>query len=89
MSLATQDYIPQSLFSTASTADQKSPCYTRLYHAGFMNTEPSPDAYEPELKSLSEKFHKIDYLNHLMEGICLEVVIPKISEISIEMLIFS
>lgn len=80
MSLATQDYIPQSLFSTASTANQKSPCYTRLYHAGFMNTEPSSDAYESELKSLREKFHKIDNLNHLLEGVCLEVVIPKISE---------
>ena len=80
MSLATQDYIPQSLFSTASTADQKSPRYARLYRAGFMNTEPSSDAYEAELKSLREKFHKIDYLNHLLEGVCLEVVIPKISE---------
>lgn len=80
MNLVNQDYIPRSLFSTASTADNKSPRYDRLYHAGLMNTEPSSDAYEPELKSLREKFHEIDCLNHLLGGVCLEVVIPKISE---------
>lgn len=80
MSLVTQNYIPQRLFSAALTADDKSPRYARLYHAGFLKTELSSDAYETEFKSLREKFHEIDCLNHLLEGVCVKVVIPKVSE---------